>query len=196
MASDNFNRADESPIAAPWTKVGSGSNFNLTSNALVKGSADDSAYYYSGAATGADQYSEAKQVVKPFNNDWGPAVRITGAAINMYCYDSYVTDEQIFKEVAGVYAGIAHAGNDASVAGDVLRLEASGTTLTAFKNGVQRLSGTDASFSSGQPGIFIFEGGAGVIDDWAGGDLGAPPAPTPKIQNGMIGQAVQRSVSR
>jgi hypothetical protein len=54
MASDNFNRANETPLAAPWTKQGN-QNFNLVSNAVRAAVTGDSYYYYSGAASSADQ---------------------------------------------------------------------------------------------------------------------------------------------
>lgn len=64
------------------------------------------------------------------------------------------------------------------VANDVLRLEASGTTITAKHNGATLTSVTDSSHSAGSPGI----SGAGcassgtytLLDDWEGADLSLP----------------------
>lgn len=186
MATDNFNRADETPIAAPWTKQGAGGNFNLSSNTMVKASsADDSMYYYSGAASSPDQFSEAKIVTKPTSNDWGPAVRIGGTGVTGYFYDNYINDPQISKHINGVYTEIASlGGGDTTVVGDVERLEVSGTTLKAFINGVQKGSNaTDASITSGQPGIFWYEN-SGAIDDWAGGDLSGGSTPISSSDTG------------
>lgn len=59
--------------------------------------------------------------------------------------------------------------------GDLLRVEVSGTTLTAKKNGAIVGTVTDATIASGSAGAGVFNtAGAGnnvLIDDWEGGNL-------------------------
>ena len=55
----------------------------------------------------------------------------------------------IFKKVAGAYTRIAYDANLTPVAGDVIRLEASGTTLTMKRNGTTLLTAVDASLIAG-----------------------------------------------
>ena len=45
---------------------------------------------------------------------------------------------------------------DPAVPGDVVRLEASGTTIRVLVNGVQRLSVSDSAVSGGSPGIYAY----------------------------------------
>jgi hypothetical protein len=50
---------------------------------------------------------------------------------------------------------------------DVIRLEVSGSTITAFKNGVQALQATDSTWTTGNPGIGMFtRGGDGVLPNF------------------------------
>lgn len=87
---------------------------------------------------------------------------------------------------AGAYtqlgANITLGGN--LVAGDVIRLEAVGTTLTAKVNGVTAPSGTrtDSTFASGQPGVGGWaQTGSDVLftSAWAAADIVAGAAPAP-----------------
>jgi hypothetical protein len=59
----------------------------------------------------------------------------------------------LYKRVAGVGTLLATATGVSLIAGDVLYAQAVGTTITVSKNGTQILSVTDASISSGIPGI-------------------------------------------
>ena len=51
----------------------------------------------------------------------------------------------------------------------VLRIEASGTTITVKMGGVTVITHTDANISGGQPGVRI--GSGAQVDGWSGGDL-------------------------
>jgi len=55
--------------------------------------------------------------------------------------------------------------------GDTIEIECEGTTIRGFKNGVQQVSVTDASLSTGGPGI-IADGGI-YGDNWEGGSITA-----------------------
>ena len=51
------------------------------------------------------------------------------------------------------------------VNGDVLKLTAVGNTFTVYKNGVQVLQGTDATFQKGSPGVGFYNS---VDTNWSG----------------------------
>jgi hypothetical protein len=51
------------------------------------------------------------------------------------------------------------------VNGDVLKLTAVGNTFTIYKNGVQVLQGTDATFQKGSPGVGFYDS---VDNNWCG----------------------------
>jgi uncharacterized protein YjdB len=56
----------------------------------------------------------------------------------------------------------------AFAAGDVIKISATGTTITCYKNGIALGSITDASLSGGAPGVGVY-GSTVTIDDWEGG---------------------------
>ncbi len=58
--------------------------------------------------------------------------------------------------------------------GQVIRLEAQGSTLRVYYDGSQiGTDQTDSSFATGAVGIFIIDGSS-RMDDWEGGNLGTP----------------------
>jgi hypothetical protein len=66
--------------------------------------------------------------------------------------------------------------------GDTIGGEVEGTALRIFKNDVEEANTTDATYSSGSPGLMgmAFSAQAGTeMDDWEGGDLGALAAGQP-----------------
>jgi hypothetical protein len=70
VISDNFNRANEVPLASPWAITGtSDGSFSLVSNAIVwdVNSVDTEARYTSSGISG-DQYSQVKD---HGGNGWG-----------------------------------------------------------------------------------------------------------------------------
>lgn len=54
--------------------------------------------------------------------------------------------------------------------GDIMKISVVGTTITCYKNGVALGSVTDASLSSGSPGVGVY-GKTVTVDDWEGGSL-------------------------
>lgn len=57
-------------------------------------------------------------------------------------------------------------------AGDVLRIEAVGTEISAFINGAPFASGTDSTYTSGSAGLGI-TGSDAQADDWSAGSMAA-----------------------
>lgn len=172
-AFDDFNRANETPLAAPWAQNGTGSTFTLDTNTLRKPSGlDDGMYYYTGAASGADQYSEIQITTFPTQSDCGPAVRIgSGATLNGYIASYF---GNFYKFVSGVYTSLATHG-DTPTANHYCRLTASGSTLTLLRDATTpattaRGTTSDSSLTSGQPGVNSYESGI-IADNWRGGDL-------------------------
>jgi hypothetical protein len=185
-ASDNFERADENPLAnGPWKSPGSSgltapNAFKLDDGAvcLVSPTGDNFALY-DGAASTDDQYSEADQT-GILSNDWAVVVRMNpvagggGTLFNAYAYFEFGAN--LAKFVDGGFSIITSY----SVSGGKLRLEVEGSTLRAYEDDVlEGTPQTDSSHTSGLVGFFIFEDvaapGNGVLF-WEGGDLGEESA--------------------
>jgi len=178
VPSDDFNRANETPLASPWLlSTGSGGTANLVSNHVrAAASGPDKFYYYSGAAVSTEQFSQV--TIGDSVMDGGPAVRISGVAgvgpsgywvscfnsvLNFLVNGSLSSEGAIGKTIAD---------------GDTVRLTAEGNELNVYVNGI--LTPNSPFFDSSLPlagqgvGFFYFEPLTGdFIDDFVGGDLGA-----------------------
>src|SRR5256884_7463832 len=88
-------------------------------------------------------------------------------------------DYRLYLRKDGLYYSLATGSTETWVAGDVIRLEASGLNpvqLTLLRNGNPVLTYTDTTENlvGGSPGIGIYSpsGSHLAIDDWEGGNLG------------------------
>jgi hypothetical protein len=76
-------------------------------------------------------------------------------------------------------------------AGDIWRLQMSGTTLKVYQNGViiSGFTTTDTTWASGSPGIQLYNDQAianSTISGWAGGSSAVIPLPPP-LASGQVG---------
>lgn len=99
----------------------------------------------------------------------GPAVRMQS---NGDCYNFAATDGAGGTSTVYLSKMSGGASSDLSsttvtlAAGDVLRIEAEGTTIRCLKNGVQVMSVTDATFSSGNAGINGWGNSYSALNMW------------------------------
>ncbi len=173
-ATDLFSSGSDQSLtaySANWTVIVGGfwvyATGDLTTNALV-----DSVARWNADTFQDDQYSEA--VFTEMTGDYiGVVVRCAAAAETYYGYTSGSTNSYLFKVVGGVQTSL---GTGAPFgAGDVIRLEASGTTITPKRNGAVADIGAvvDVSIASGYAGV----GGYGGLSfthrftSWSGGNL-------------------------
>jgi len=169
---DDFNRANESPIAGNWeTNIGSFNGASLISNRIIGTGGNWLARVATSAATfPADQ--SASTVLLAGNEGFvGAVVRIQSDGS---CYAaSYLGggSARIYKFV-GTSATTPFSDYTATFSsGDVLKISATGSgsvTLTLYQNGSSLGTRTDSSspYNSGQPGIW---GGDSIsTDDFVG----------------------------
>lgn len=199
IVSDAFTRADGA-LGANWTAAAALA-FAVVSNACGdNGSSGSDGSTFTGASWtgGADQYAEATIKSQGTVSDSGPMARstATGATASWNCYAISVNDTDsvalgssmtcvIYKCATGTFTALGGASGSFTIsANDVLRIEAQGTTMRFKQNGTTRLTGTDGSIASGQPGLRAFCGNSSIAgsnatyDDFAAGDFsGGSPAP-------------------
>lgn len=180
MASDTFTAADNTDISTltNWN-IGDG-NIKVTSNAArAVTSGGGPHYYYSGTFANNQGADITLSDVTNTHGQIGPNVRkAASSAVTLYGYEIYSTGREFYKRVAGAYTGLGATTLSATPAnGDVARIEASGTTITAKYNGSTDSSigapVTDSSIASGQVGIGGWSDGSGSLgaDSWSGADL-------------------------
>ena len=167
-ASDDFNRANGG-LGSNWT-VDEGS-WSISSNQALAGSATQNTARWTGSSFTADHYSEAK--IATAGSEAGVATRVaTNQGYLLYARTEPTGNWELYRYAGGgSYTSIASGSGAAS--GDTFRLESNGSTHKVFRNGVQQGSDiNDATFATGGVAIQTFN--VHTLDDWAGGDLGAP----------------------
>lgn len=134
-----------------------------------------------------DQYAKAAVYLSNHNTPerrCGVVVRCgTQTDTNANFYAVYICDNDsggrttvLCKVVGGTFTSLYSARVSWSNA-DTVALEASGTTLTAYKNDVaiSGFSVTDGALSGGRPGVYIasyqLDSPNMLLDDWEGGDV-------------------------
>ena len=166
-ATDNFNRANQNPIAGNWSVVTGWANAQLLSNAVQNLGGAGAAIYWNGDIFDNNQYSQIK-VTGDFRG--GAIVRVNGNVFYLWYYAG--ANVMRYYRVTGVEA-YTQLGSDISVTvntNSILKLEISGSTLTGYVDGVAQVTKTDTNIVAGSAGIH-FNGTAQIWDDWEGGNL-------------------------
>jgi hypothetical protein len=182
-ASDNFNRATESPLAGNWTNTaGSGNEAQLDTNAVFfqTGAALCMAYWNADAFNG-NHYSQITLAsYDDTTKQFAVAVRVQSGTVSGYYFGAWVGVYEIGRIDSGTATAIT-TGLGTPAAGDVLKLEVSGTTLTAYVDGASVGTGATtsggAAITGGAAGITGYGGAlGGTLDNWEGGDVGGVTA--------------------
>lgn len=185
LASDNFTRGNSSGLGSNWTTVTAEGIFNIVSNkAVVNTQALDSCMFFNGITWPNDHYSEITVSVPGSpgvtNTGLGCLVRASSSAQTYYrCFVTGPSGNlQIRKRIAGTGTALVSTAGSV-IAGDKVRFQVQGTTLSVYINGVLSLSTTDASISTGNAGIHYSSTDSNVdsISLWTGGDFTAPTPP-------------------
>ena len=182
-ATDKFNRPDDPGLGANWeTSPSDRAAFSIVSNeANSTEGVLASGERYVGAAFPSDHYSQAVVADAPALGRPAVTVRHTlGAGSGYDCYqleareNGASTTYQIIKTSGGGRSGVTGIlSNQPTSIGAVLRLEAIGSTLIGYRNGVEIRRGTDSEHTGGAPGLHTITGAADTtqFDDWEGGDF-------------------------
>jgi hypothetical protein len=182
-ATDAFTAANGTALttySAQWAYQ-SDAAFEIRSNGvspqITAGSLEGGAYWIADTPSD-DQYAEVTIGGVGGVAAIGPAVRVSTSADTRYGLYTDGSGTFLFKVVAGTFIQLGSNGGSCSP-GDVLRLEVSGTTLTAKKNGspITAIAAggqwTDSSIANGQIGITGYgEDDLTYATSWEGGNLG------------------------
>ena len=183
---DNFNRADELPIASPWVNQTANFGLKLSASCVSQYGTgapnflqnEDCLCVYSGSILpiGNNQYSQAV-VASPETNNGGIGLVVRAYAnvpktsINVQWGD----DGKCYGYDTGGGAGSFTVANTVAT-NDVIRLVVIGTTVTAYKNEVSVGTYETGITTGGNPGFGTFhpfDAGSpptGRMDNWEGGD--------------------------
>jgi len=180
LASDDFNRANENPIASPWSAIAGGfTGVSVISGNNLEGNGTDGPVMHATTMPN-DHWSEIIMKTGGGGLDIGPMVRCsTGKG---YLWALNATGDILYSTAGSfVNSGVSRARN--AVDEYVFRLEAVGGVLRCYENGVQ--VGADVSDSNvptgTQAGTFSFSAISNV-GSWAGGRFGVPVTEEPVAQ--------------
>lgn len=197
LSTDDFNRTDNTVLGVNWSnRKGGDTSYGISTNRASIGLNQDTTSFYNATVFGTDQYSQvALSGLSGTNNETGLGVCVRcdttnlggGTAYNNWYHAVVNTagsnNVSVAKVVADTYTLLAQR-TQAWSDGDILRLEAQGSTLRVYRNGVQLgASITDSSVTTGEPGLaHIASFATGFADNWEGGDISvAGPGGTSKM---------------
>ena len=169
-AYDNATRANGA-LGANWTLANNG--INISSNNFAGTSAANDVASWSASLFSPSQFSQVTLTALNGTTDFpGVAVLLSGSGAATQGYNCIEDTTNIFlQKITGTSNSSLTSAASTGAAGDVLRLEAApGGVLTCYKNGVATLVATDSSYTSGQPGLFLF-GTVATSKNWSGGNL-------------------------
>lgn len=169
---DNFNRGDENPLAAPWSKLtGMNVTMVLASNRAATSTGGNAGYLYDSGTLQGDQYAQA---YSPSGTYMGLVVRGTNLAADTYylawCPSSAGSGGQMYYFNGSTHVGIGNFTTNLGAAGRTMRFEAEGTALRVYLDNVLQTTQSHSTLTSGRGGIAPYNGYA---DDFEMGDLAA-----------------------
>lgn len=186
LASDNFARG-AGGLGTNWTTNPSENAPSIVSSGIVDGptiSANNGAYY-NAVSLPNDQFSEV--TVAAFGGTSTsfvlPKCRQSASAKTSYSLQvsgalgAGAATFTLFRIVGGTQTSIASATGQTLTVGDVLRVSAVGTTITAYQNGFQVLQAVDTNIAAGSGGFTLQALSAtnAEISLWAGGNANVIP---------------------
>jgi hypothetical protein len=143
-------------LGSHWTVTGGGL---AVSGGVVAGDGGFGAAIYTGTSFQADQYAEATFGAVTLGGAMFSGVILRadagGLAGNCYLFSLQNETTAIWQIVNGAWTQLSAGAGATWVAGDVLRAEATGTSLVLLRNGVFERSVTNAVHASGRPGFTV-----------------------------------------
>jgi len=210
--SDDFNRANSASLGANWVEIESSTTvFQVTSNTLrIRKTTTARGLAHFNQSFNNDQFSELEYRGNISAAFGGPAIRIDPASTvaDCTCYGVMVDDGgspdiRLLKwnGVAMTFVAATTLATDShSVSvGEVIRIEATGTTIRVLVDDVEKISVTDADIGSGRlgmvsPSIAGFTL-VGIWDNFAGGDLNGGISLNPADQLKPLSDAVSLNLA-
>jgi hypothetical protein len=169
-ATDTFTGTNGAAInTSNWTTLLGG--FSINSNRAKGQAGADSLAFWDADTFADDQYAEVE-----YTNDsgyWGGPVVRAAATRGYWARTENSTTITLYRIDSAVSFNLLQTMGSLTIAnGDVIRIEAEGSTIRVYQNGVQvGTDQSDATYSSGSGGIATYTDGA-WLDNFEAGNLG------------------------
>lgn len=166
---DDFNRADSTNLGANWVEVSG--DWSIVSNQLSPGAAGGTIILRAAGAMSTNDNSAQVTIAATTTASQGVWCRGNSNITQGYLWRNNGTSWDLFSVVGGSFTVIG-TYTAAAIPGDVAKVQAVGTTIKGFVNGVQRVSVTDTAVTTGTSvGIRSDSAGALRFDDFTGADV-------------------------
>lgn len=171
--SDNFNRADGDLYGA-WGVFNTTYKLKVVSNQINGTSSVRCAMYYQDGRFTDNQFAECKVVGPGSNMGGGVVVRMATGAMTYYGFASSgsTLKYKLFRFNGATQTDL-FIDTPTAATGDIIRLEVEGSNLRGYVNGTLVASATDANYTTGYPGAYVFGGTPYTfyVDDFRAGNI-------------------------
>ena len=169
--SDDFNRADSSDLGAGWVEVSG--DWSIASSQLSPGAAGGTIILRAAGAMDSNDNSAQVTIAATAAVSQGVWCRGNSNISQGYLWRNNGTSWDLFQVVGGSFTNIG-TYTAAAAPGDVAKVQAVGSTIKGFVNGVQRVSVTDTAVTTGTSvGIRGESSGSLRYDDFTAADVTA-----------------------
>lgn len=181
-ATDTFTTATDQNLdvySSNWTDNGDAFDVQASTDTVLSTSGDYRVAWWNADTFDNDQYSEAEVSALGSGAYMGVAVRASGAAGSEDAYVTYTDSGTCYLEkiVGGTVTELSSTSGPST--GQVLRIEAEGSTITVKYDGSTTgapSSTTDSSITSGSAGLAVaFSSASTRFDNWEGGNISSGP---------------------
>jgi hypothetical protein len=171
---DDFNRANSTDLGAGWVEVSG--DWSIVSNQLSPGAAGGTIILRAADPMASSDHSAQVTIAVTTAASQGVWCRGNSNISTGYLWRNDGTSWDLFSVVGGSFTVIGTYAAAASP-GDVAKVQAVGSTIKCFVNGVERVSVTDTGVTTGTSvGIRSESTGAIRYDDFTAADVSAGAA--------------------
>jgi hypothetical protein len=143
---DDFNRSDSTSLGASWVEVSG--DWSIISSQLSSGNAGGTIILRAAGAMATSDHSVQVTIAATAAVSHGIWCRGNSNITSGYLWRNDGTSWNLFSVVGGSFTSIGSYAA-AAVAGDVAKVQAVGSTIKGYVNGVQRVSVTDTAVTTG-----------------------------------------------
>lgn len=167
--SDDFNRADSTDLGANWVEVSG--DWSIVSQQLSPGAAGGTIILRAaGAMASNDNFAQAT-IAATATASQGVWCRGNSNISSGYLFRNNGSSWDLFSVVGGSFTVIGTYAV-AAAASDVMKVQAVGSTITAYVNGVQRISVVNSAVATGTSVGIRSDSTSGVrYDNFSAGDV-------------------------
>lgn len=169
--SDDFNRADSTDLGANWVEVSG--DWSIVSQQLSPGAAGGTIILRAATAMASNDNFAQITIAATTVASQGVWCRGNSNISQGYLWRNNGTTWDLFSVVGGSFTNIG-TYSAAAAPGDVAKVQAVGSTITGYVNGVSRVSVTNTAVTTGTAvGVRSDSASAIRYDDFAAGDVTA-----------------------